>query len=115
MSRDDIAAIVAALADLAQLVCEADPAHEADIYAQLNLTLTYQPGPTPTAYHRDRPAGGGLGSQVLVARNRPFWRASETGEGVIKSVRACCFRAAVVRPLSRAGARCGDEAARAKW
>jgi hypothetical protein len=39
MSRDDIAAIVAALADLAQVVCEADPADKADIYAQLNLTL----------------------------------------------------------------------------
>ena len=44
MSRDDIAAIVAALADLAQVVREADPADKADIYAQLNLTLTYQPG-----------------------------------------------------------------------
>jgi hypothetical protein len=44
MSGDDIAAIVAALADLAQVVCEADPADKADIYAQLNLTLTYQPG-----------------------------------------------------------------------
>jgi hypothetical protein len=30
MSRDDIAAIVAALADLAQVVCEADPADKAD-------------------------------------------------------------------------------------
>lgn len=44
MSRDHIAAIVAALADLAQVVREADPADKADIYAQLNLTLTYQPG-----------------------------------------------------------------------
>ena len=44
MSRDDIAAIVAAFADLAQVVCEAEPADKADIYAQLNLTLTYQPG-----------------------------------------------------------------------
>ncbi|HMD25603.1 MAG TPA: zinc ribbon domain-containing protein [Streptosporangiaceae bacterium] len=44
MSRDDIAAIVAALADLAQAVREADPADKADTYAQLNLTLTYQPG-----------------------------------------------------------------------
>jgi site-specific DNA recombinase len=43
MSRDDTAAIVAALADLAQVVREADPADKADIYAQLNLTLTYQP------------------------------------------------------------------------
>ena len=41
MSRDDIAAIVAALAEV---VREADPADKADIYAQLNLTLTYQPG-----------------------------------------------------------------------
>lgn len=44
MSRDDIAAIVAAFADLAQVVREADPADKADVYAQLNLTLTYQPG-----------------------------------------------------------------------
>ena len=44
MSRDDIAAIVAAFADLAQVVREADPADKADLYAQLKLTLTYQPG-----------------------------------------------------------------------
>lgn len=43
MSRDDIAAIVAAFADLAQVVREADPADKADLYAQLKLTLTYQP------------------------------------------------------------------------
>jgi hypothetical protein len=43
MSRDDIAAIAAALADLGQVVCEADPADKADICAQLNPTLTYQP------------------------------------------------------------------------
>ena len=44
MSRDDIAAIVAALGDLARVVREADPADRADIYAKLGLTLTYQPG-----------------------------------------------------------------------
>jgi site-specific DNA recombinase len=44
LSRDDIAAIVAAFADLAQVVREADPADKADLYAQLKLTLTYQPG-----------------------------------------------------------------------
>jgi hypothetical protein len=44
MSRDDIAAIVAAFAGLAQVVKEADPADKADLYAQLKLTLTYQPG-----------------------------------------------------------------------
>jgi site-specific DNA recombinase len=43
LSRDDIAAIVAAFTDLAQVVREADPADKADLYAQLKLTLTYQP------------------------------------------------------------------------
>jgi hypothetical protein len=40
LSRDDIAAIVAAFA---QAVREADPADKAKLYAQLKLTLTYQP------------------------------------------------------------------------
>ena len=44
LSRDDIAAVVAAFADLAQVVRDADPADKADLYAQLKLTLTYQPG-----------------------------------------------------------------------
>jgi len=39
LSRDDIAAF----ADLPQVVREADPADKAELYAQLNLTLTYQP------------------------------------------------------------------------
>ena len=43
MSRDEIEAIVAALDDLARVVQAADPADKADIYAQLRLTLTYQP------------------------------------------------------------------------
>jgi hypothetical protein len=43
MSRDDIAAIVTALGELATVVREADPADKADIYAKLKLTLTYQP------------------------------------------------------------------------
>jgi site-specific DNA recombinase len=43
MSRDDIAAIVAVLGELAAVVREADPADKADIYAKLKLTLTYQP------------------------------------------------------------------------
>jgi site-specific DNA recombinase len=43
LSRDDIAAVVAAFADLAQVVREADPADKAELYAQLKLTLTYQP------------------------------------------------------------------------
>ncbi len=37
-------------------------------------------------------------------QNRPFWRADETDEGVIKPVPSCCCRAAVVPPLSRASA-----------
>jgi len=44
LSRDDIAAIVAAFADLAQVIRDADPADKAELYAQLKLTLTYQPG-----------------------------------------------------------------------
>ena len=43
MSRDEIEAIVAALGDLARVVQAADPADKADIYAQLKLSLTYQP------------------------------------------------------------------------
>jgi site-specific DNA recombinase len=44
MSPDDIAAIVAALGDLARVVRDADTSDKAEIYAQLGLTLTYQPG-----------------------------------------------------------------------
>jgi site-specific DNA recombinase len=43
MSREDIAAIVTALGELARVVREADPADRTDIYAKLGLTLTYQP------------------------------------------------------------------------
>ena len=43
LSRDEIQAIVAAPGDLARVVQAADPADKADIYAQLRLTLTYQP------------------------------------------------------------------------
>lgn len=43
MSRDEIATVVAALGELAQVVQGADPADKADIYAKLRLTLTYQP------------------------------------------------------------------------
>jgi site-specific DNA recombinase len=43
MSRDDIAAVVAALGDLVQVVRNADPADKADIYTQLGMTLTYRP------------------------------------------------------------------------
>ena len=44
MTPDDIAAIVGALADLARVVHNADPADKAEIYTQLGLTLTCQPG-----------------------------------------------------------------------
>jgi DNA invertase Pin-like site-specific DNA recombinase len=43
MNRDDIAAIVAALSDLARVVQDAEPADKAEIYTQLGLLLTYQP------------------------------------------------------------------------
>ena len=44
MSQDEIAAIVTALGDLARVVSRADPADKSEIYAQLGLALTYQPG-----------------------------------------------------------------------
>jgi hypothetical protein len=44
MAPDDIAAIVAALGELARMVQDADPADKAEIYTQFGLTLTYQPG-----------------------------------------------------------------------
>ena len=44
MAPDDIAAIVAALGDLARVVRDAESADKAEIYAHLGLTLTYQPG-----------------------------------------------------------------------
>jgi hypothetical protein len=43
MTGDEIAAIVAALGDLVQVIRKADPADKADLYAQLGLTLTYRP------------------------------------------------------------------------
>jgi site-specific DNA recombinase len=43
MTKDEIAAIVAALGDLVQVIRDADPADKADLYAQLGLTLTYRP------------------------------------------------------------------------
>jgi hypothetical protein len=44
MTPGDIAAIVAALGDLTRIVHRANPADKAEIYSQLGLTLTYQPG-----------------------------------------------------------------------
>jgi hypothetical protein len=44
MTRDDLAAIAAALGDLVRVIREADPADKAAIYTQLGPTLTYQPG-----------------------------------------------------------------------
>ena len=43
MTRDEIAALVAALGDLVQIIRDADPADKADLYAQLGLTMTYRP------------------------------------------------------------------------
>jgi site-specific DNA recombinase len=43
MSRDDIAAVVAAFGDLVRVVREAEAADKADVYAQLGMTLTYRP------------------------------------------------------------------------
>jgi site-specific DNA recombinase len=44
MTPYDPTAIVAALGDLVHVVHDADPADKAEIYTQLGLTLTYQPG-----------------------------------------------------------------------
>jgi len=43
MSRDEIASVVAALADLLTVLRRADPADKAEIYTQLDLRLTYHP------------------------------------------------------------------------
>lgn len=43
MTPDDVTVIVAARGDLARVVHDADPADKAETYAQLGLTLTYQP------------------------------------------------------------------------
>jgi site-specific DNA recombinase len=44
MSKDEIASIVNGLADLLAVLRDADPADKAEIYSQLGLRLTYQPG-----------------------------------------------------------------------
>jgi site-specific DNA recombinase len=44
MSPEKIAAIVRNLADLIMVVRNADPADKAEVYTQLGLRLTYQPG-----------------------------------------------------------------------
>jgi hypothetical protein len=43
MTRDELAALVAALGDLVQVIRDADPADKAGLYAQPGLTLTYRP------------------------------------------------------------------------
>jgi hypothetical protein len=44
MTRDQIASIVTALGDILAVLKDADPADKAEIYTQLGLRLTYQPG-----------------------------------------------------------------------
>jgi len=44
MTRDQIASIVTMLADILAVLADADPADKAEIYSQLGLRLTYQPG-----------------------------------------------------------------------
>ena len=43
MTREEIAAMVTALHDIMNVLNEADQADKTEIYAQLGLTLTYQP------------------------------------------------------------------------
>ncbi len=47
MTRDEIAAIIAALGDLVQVIRDADPADKAELYTRLGLTMTY-PAPETT-------------------------------------------------------------------
>ncbi len=44
MTRDQIAGVVTALGDILAVLRDADPADKAEIYTQLGLRLTYQPG-----------------------------------------------------------------------
>jgi site-specific DNA recombinase len=44
LTREQIASVVAALGDALVVLRDADPADKAEIYAQLGLQLTYQPG-----------------------------------------------------------------------
>ena len=44
MTHDQIASIVTALGDILAVLKDADPADKAEIYSQLGLRLTYQPG-----------------------------------------------------------------------
>jgi hypothetical protein len=44
MTRDQIASIVTELGDIQAVLADADPADKAEIYTQLGLRLTYQPG-----------------------------------------------------------------------
>jgi site-specific DNA recombinase len=47
MNREEISSVVSALSDLLAVLRAADPADKADIYSQLGLRLTYQPGDDP--------------------------------------------------------------------
>ncbi len=44
MTREQIASHVTALGDILAVLRDADPADKAEIYSQLGLRLTYQPG-----------------------------------------------------------------------
>jgi site-specific DNA recombinase len=44
MTCEQIASIVSALGDILAVLKDADPADKAEIYSQLGLRLTYQPG-----------------------------------------------------------------------
>ena len=44
MTREQIASVVTALGDILAVLRDADPADKAEIYSQLGLRLTYQPG-----------------------------------------------------------------------
>ena len=44
LTAEDIAAMVSSITDIIALLASADPADKAELYAQLGLRLTYNPG-----------------------------------------------------------------------
>ncbi|WP_261574775.1 hypothetical protein [Frankia gtarii] len=66
MTEQDIIDMVTAMGDVVAVLTEADPADKAEIYSQLGLQLTYQPGahrviaeaqPQAIMYKRECPRG----------------------------------------------------------
>ncbi|GAB1690824.1 hypothetical protein KRM28CT15_26270 [Krasilnikovia sp. M28-CT-15] len=52
MTRDQLDAIADAFTDLFRLLRDADPPDKAELYSQIRLWLTYQPGPETIVYEQ---------------------------------------------------------------